>query len=428
MDGGIRFGDFPFDSHLFPDFIYDAYPIDEGDLEPITRGDRILGCLSCGAYGDAFGYTVEFMSESEIVEEFGEKGLRKPILSDGKMRFSDDTQMTLVAANAIIFRQVRWEVRGIAAMPNEIAYRGYRVWAANMFGSSDPGSLTEAPLWVLKVPEINANRAPGNTCMSRLLHHPEPGTVEERANDSKGCGGVMRVAPYGLAYPLEHAVRFAIDDAASTHGHELGWLTAGAFAGIIANIMEGKQLEESIKETVSFMDLLYGGYPHWDELRELLLDTIQAARQSVQEDRFDIGRFGEGWVAEEALSMALYACLCFGSDVHKVLRFSINHGGDSDSVASIAGNICGALFGHEFISWTLDFSDLERYDVIRRISEDLAGSYDKSEGWKSSYIDGELPPGILRHRMANGPKHPPRYFWLLRDLNCKTITFECSLK
>ena len=60
--------------------------------------------------------------------------------------------------------------------------------------------------------------------MSMLLRHPEPGTVKDSVNNSKGCGDVMRVAPYGLVYPMNAAVRFAIDDAASIHGHELGWL------------------------------------------------------------------------------------------------------------------------------------------------------------------------------------------------------------
>lgn len=41
--------------------------------------------------------------------------------------------------------------------------------------------------------------------------------------------------------------------------------------------------------------------------------AIEDAKQSIEEDRLDIGRFGEGWVAEEALSMTLYACLCFGA-------------------------------------------------------------------------------------------------------------------
>ncbi len=312
------------------------------------------------------------MKESDIVAEYGDKGLRKPILTDGKMLFSDDTQMSLIAANAIIFRQNRWKERGIAAMPNYFAHRGYRVWASNMLGSFDPDTLQKSHLWVLKIHDIIAVRDPGNTCIDSLLFNPAPGTVDKRINDSKGCGGVMRVAPYGLIYPKEYAIAFAIDDAASTHGHELGWLSAGAFAGIIADIMDGKCLEESIRDTVSFMDSKYSMYSHWKDLKELLLSTIEAAKQSIEEDSFDIGRFGQGWVAEEALSMALYACLCFDRDVHKVLRFAINHDGDSDSVASIAGNICGALFGHEIISWSFDMSKVECYDVICRISKELA--------------------------------------------------------
>lgn len=347
-----------------------------------------------GAYGDAFGYTVEFMSESDIVGRFGGKGFRAPMLADGVMRFSDDTQMSLVAANAIIFRQTRWSLRGIAPMPLDIAYRGYREWASRQYGSYDPDSVHQSHLWILKVPEISIPRAPGNTCMDRLLNHPEPGTVENRANDSKGCGGVMRVAPYGLVFPIDAAVRFAIDDAASTHGHELGWLSAGAFAGIISCIMEDKGLKDSIREAVSFMDSHYGQYSYWGQLKELLLSTISAAEESKQKDEFDITRFGQGWVAEEALAMALYACLSFGDDVHKVLRFAVNHGGDSDSVASIAGNICGALYGSELISWAFDCTKVERFDAICRIAEDLAKLFEDTDEWRSAYVYGDPPQGL----------------------------------
>jgi ADP-ribosylglycohydrolase len=36
------------------------------------------------------------------------------------------------------------------------------------------------------------------TCLS-ALHAGHPGTVSRPVNNSKGCGGVMRVAPAGLA-------------------------------------------------------------------------------------------------------------------------------------------------------------------------------------------------------------------------------------
>ena len=54
-------------------------------------------------------------------------------------------------------------------------------------------------------------------------------------NDSKGCGGVMRVAPVGLyEQNPERAFDLACEIAAITHGHPTGCLAAGCLAAIIA--------------------------------------------------------------------------------------------------------------------------------------------------------------------------------------------------
>ena len=71
------------------------------------------------------------------------------------------------------------------------------------------------------------------------------------------------------------------------------------------------------------------------------------------------GELGEGWVAEEALAVALYAVLATapeptrrltGRDPEAHFRAAhrpspVNHSGDSDSTASIAGNILGTFYG-----------------------------------------------------------------------------------
>jgi ADP-ribosyl-[dinitrogen reductase] hydrolase len=49
-------------------------------------------------------------------------------------------------------------------------------------------------------------------------------------------------------------------------------------------------------------------------------------------------------VGEEALAIGLYAALCALSFV-EAIRIATNHGGDSDSTASIAGQLWGAMNG-----------------------------------------------------------------------------------
>ena len=59
------------------------------------------------------------------------------------------------------------------------------------------------------------------------------GSIDHPLNNSKGCGGVMRVAPIGLVpngFKPEQTFQLAAEAAACTHGHPSGYLSAGAMA------------------------------------------------------------------------------------------------------------------------------------------------------------------------------------------------------
>jgi ADP-ribosylglycohydrolase len=77
---------------------------------------------------------------------------------------------------------------------------------------------------------------------------------------------------------------------------------------------------------------------------------------------------GAGWVGEEALAIGLYAALVGGS-FPETLAIAANHDGDSDSTASIAGQLFGASKGVAEIPhrW------VRRLDVIEPVYEVLGG-------------------------------------------------------
>ncbi|MBP1643969.1 MAG: ADP-ribosylation/crystallin [Acidobacteria bacterium] len=79
---------------------------------------------------------------------------------------------------------------------------------------------------------------------------------------------------------------------------------------------------------------------------------------------------GGGWVAEEALAIAVYAALCHPADLRAALRLAANHSGDSDSTASICGHLLGAALGEAALpaDW---LAVLEGRDVIRQLADDL---------------------------------------------------------
>jgi ADP-ribosylglycohydrolase len=87
--------------------------------------------------------------------------------------------------------------------------------------------------------------------------------------------------------------------------------------------------------------------------------ALALAKEPAAHATDDIARLGEGWIAEEALAIGLYAAMR-AHDFREAIRIAANHDGDSDSTASIAGQIHGAANGLAGIS----NSWVRRLDVL----------------------------------------------------------------
>ena len=378
--------------------------------------DAIRGSLIGGAVGDALGYAVEFVGEDYIFQKYGPKGIQSyaPERLTGKAVISDDTQMTLFTAVGLLFGQTRMKLRGIGANPWYYVSMAYQDWlrtqefdyAAEREQREHDGKRRVS--WLLDVPELFARRAPGNTCLSALRSGGAVGDpLREPINHSKGCGGVMRVAPVALAYPgiAQDALdREAANVAAITHGHSLGWLPAAAMVHIIHRLVFGTEnlsLRDLTIEARNAVRKQFHEDPNIGQFCALLDLTVELADNS-DSDLDNIHRLGEGWVGDEALAIALYCCLRYPDDFSKAITTAVNHKGDSDSTGAIAGNILGAKLGYSAIDekW---LNDLELADVILEVADDLCHGCQMSEytpyrdpAWETKYIYHRryLPGGL----------------------------------
>lgn len=289
------------------------------------RKSRMIGCLLGGAIGDAMGYPVEFMRYSDIARYFGGAGVRD--LSNGNL-ISDDTQMTLFTAEGLL------NAHRLGKSPVKSVYRSYLRWYYTQSGSKMPGAKYEGGL--LNETKMFASRAPGTTCLSSLSSG-KMGTLSDPINHSRGCGGVMRVAPCAV---FPHAFDLGCRIAAITHGHPGGYISAGAFAQLLQKLYYGQSLPDAVNDVI-------------DELSEVedaqsTQCALEKAVSLAEEGRPcapTIKEIGEGWVGEEALAIAVYSALSFPTDFAQALRLSVNHDGDSDSTGAICGNIMGMLLG-----------------------------------------------------------------------------------
>lgn len=344
-----------------------------------TLQDRIRGSLIGGAVGDALGYPVEFIySLEEIQKRYGERGItrldtRRHWLDEtgqaGKAVVSDDTQMTLFTANGIL----NAKKQGISLKYG--ICRACVEWYLTQIGEKSP---EYGDCWLGDVPELNHRRAPGNTCMSSL---DDIYRGKDPINDSKGCGGVMRVAPIPLyaavqdRMSIEEADVLAGEAAGITHQHPLGYISAALMSHVIyrlARDMEPTQdsMKRYIMEGVDMIRKQYKAYNNDVERMAELAEQAIYLLDNGKTDIENIAHLGEGWTGEEALAIALYCALKHFDSFESAMIASVNHGGDSDSTGAVTGNILGAAIGYETIPQFYK-DDLEMHDLILHMADDL---------------------------------------------------------
>jgi ADP-ribosylglycohydrolase/protein-tyrosine phosphatase len=300
--------------------------------------DRLFGALLGGAIGDAFGYPIEFYPLADIRRRFGPEGLRKPVLHDGKLLVSDDTQMTLFTLEGMQ-RAVGpggvWQADRVV----EEVRRAYLDWYDTQEGSRPERPIVGA---LARSPALRVRRAPGNTCLS-ALYAGGTGSLAEPINDSKGSGGAMRSAPLGFLPGIDAADAFVLGarTAALTHGHPDGWASAGFVAATVRRTVAGQGLADALAAATG--DLAAATSPGERPTTEPYAHALRLAREQA-DAHAAIAALGGGWTGDEAVAIAAYAALT-ATDFMDLAARAANHDGDSDSTASIAGQIWGAEHG-----------------------------------------------------------------------------------
>lgn len=363
-------------------------------MDKNKQKDKIRGSLIGGAIGDALGYPVEFMSLAAIRSKYGKDGITDFELNEkSKAVVSDDTQMTLFTANGLMFGVTRWATHSMLAdLPNYVQ-EAYKEWYQTQTKVDDYNAYHTC--WIRDIKELNVCRAPGNTCMSALRD------VNNVNNNSKGCGGIMRVAPVALflsaenermikhncnPFTIEQIDKYAGDCAAITHKHPLGYISAAIFVDVLYRLLS---TDEKITFDVvcnfvdSALSTLMGIYTSKQEaaaLGELWYISkraIELAKKDM-EDSEAISELGEGWVAEETWAIALFCVLKHLNSFEDAVVASVNHNGDSDSTGSVCGNLMGVIVGYDGIPEKYK-TNIELKNVILAIADDMIHGCNISE-------------------------------------------------
>jgi ADP-ribosylglycohydrolase len=288
----------------------------------LTCLQRIEGCLRGIAIGDAIGKQSEGLTADRVRYWYphGIRGFEGPVgtvipryAGNTKHEWrvaetTDDTERTLAVAHALI------EDGGIS-------HTGVGRWLLRCTKCVHPGIRS---LWEF-------HRA---------------GDPARLATCHEGCGGAIRVAPVGMflkPHRPDELVTAAYEASISTHAGPMALAAAAANAAAVSTAVEGGSADEIFADAeraaviaeTRWRDTTRPGFA--DALRLVREDLLAAGNLTAD----DISR---KWFPKQPLTIVPLA-IALGTvttSPDQAILLAANIGGDSDSVASIAGGILGA--------------------------------------------------------------------------------------
>jgi ADP-ribosyl-[dinitrogen reductase] hydrolase len=301
-----------------------------GEYRPTTDDfqirNRALGALVGQAVGDALGARYEFGPPGEISKQFPKDSPCRH-LGGGSFgwrlgEFTDDTQMAVLLGENLI---TRW---------NPVTQ--WELWKEWVQTAKDVGTTTRPPLVASTYKESQTRRV----------------------RNGRGNGAVMRVAPVGIKGAMKDArwtARVAREQALITHTDPRTVEAAVIMAVALAELVSGRHAFDSA--------LRLAVQNHCDsELRTYFQELLFTDCLPLAESN----GYGDICLAE-----AVYA-IRKNTNFEDTIRYAIDGGNDTDTVACVAGALAGAWYGiqniparlttpiHGFVQMN---GKVERYDL-----------------------------------------------------------------
>lgn len=309
--------------------------------------NKIRAVMFGHAVGDTLGVPVEFRDR-----EYLEKNPVTDMTGFGTYNipagcWSDDTSMALCALQSLAKGAVNYD---------EIM-RNFGKWCYN--GEFTPEGF---------VFDI------GNTCSYAIdnYFYGKMSAISCGLSDvmSNGNGSLMRIHPFVL-YAVCNSInnsdftRLIIQASSLTHAHFISTDGCTIYAFVLRALLENPSRDSVYRalDAVAYDDIYYPPNKYYNRL--LQQDISLVDKDSIK---------SSGYVVD-SLEAAIWCLLTTESYSECVLK-AVNLGGDTDTIAAIAGGLAGALYGFESIpqKW---INTLKRKDYI----DDMC--VEAYERWKS---------------------------------------------
>jgi ADP-ribosyl-[dinitrogen reductase] hydrolase len=279
---------------------------------------RALGAIIGSAVGDALGAPFESGPAGAYSKRFPEPivGGTGEMIGGGSFQweageFTDDTQMGIVQAESILAR---------GRIDGSDLFSRFKVWAD---GAGDVGNQTRA---VLRS-RLDWNEA----ALDYFHHHPD---------SSAGNGSLMRATPTAVHFARAseaQTIEAAHQTSLITHGDPAaGWGTA-LFHVMIRAALHGHDPFAALDSSLTALPREQHRY----------VEMLDAGWQPSQTELPN----GTVWTC---LAQAVWAVRTYRASFAAAVTAAIDLGGDTDTVAAVAGGLAGALHGVQNIPsrWT----------------------------------------------------------------------------
>lgn len=280
----------------------------------MTRADVLYGI----AVADAIGNPLEFRTEVGQLDVLASMDSRT-------LRISDDTQMTMFCAEGL------YRSRG-----RELSVAVWNLLQAYLrWYETQVRRERRAGRGLIGLESLYHREAPGSTCMGSMSSRYAGLSVQ---NDSKGNGTVMRcypVAAHALheGWAHEQAYELAKADARLTHLHPYAAESSVLLIALHLFLAEGETIESAVEMACAETTASKAVSKEVSNMVWGAMDPVQHMHNK---------KTMRGWVAEEALTLAVGAVL-FNSDYLSVITDAITgHSKDSDTIGGIAGGLAAA--------------------------------------------------------------------------------------
>ncbi|AJP01568.1 crystallin [Streptomyces cyaneogriseus subsp. noncyanogenus] len=338
--------------------------------------ERITGALVGAAVGDALGGPVEGYSPEQILERHGGRvhGVVGPWHGDawrtarpvapyhkGDGHVTDDTLMTHALVR--VYAAVRDHLDAYAIADHLV-----------------PDLMTR-PRWI---PELEAEALPlqriflAEKWLVARLHYGHADPREAGVGNIVNCGAAMYMAPVGLVNAANPAGAYAEAlDVAGAHQSSYGREAAGVFAAAVAAACAPGATPDSV--VAACLSLAKDGTrtaiervcetasDHSDF--ESALAPLRAAVAPYDTVGPDYrapslnARRPSRLHAIEELPVALGMLVVSGGDYRHAVLGAVNYGRDCDSIATMAGALCGALGTPVPQEWAKTVAEASRLDL-----------------------------------------------------------------